>query len=66
MRMIFSVGVYAFAGAELTPRMLKSLTIIKEATMRNKNLIHPGEILQKEFLAPLGRGMQCRVDQGVH
>ena len=22
--------------------------------MRNRNLIHPGEILQEEFLAPLG------------
>ena len=46
-------------------RMLKSWTIIKEATMRNRNLIHPGEILQEEFLAPLGIS-QTRLALDLH
>ena len=46
-------------------RMLKSWTIIKEVTMRNRNLIHPGEILQEEFLAPLGIS-QTRLAMDLH
>ena len=33
--------------------------------MRNKNLIHPGEILQEEFLAPLGIS-QTRLALDLH
>ena len=47
------------------PRMLKSLTIIEETIMRNRNLIHPGEILQKEFLVPLGIS-QTRLALDLH
>lgn len=33
--------------------------------MRNRNLIHPGEILQEEFLAPLGIS-QTRLAMDLH
>ena len=33
--------------------------------MCNRNLIHPGEILQEEFLAPLGIS-QTRLAMGLH
>ena len=58
-------GAFASAGSERTPAMSKSWTIIEEKVMRTKNLIHPGEILQEEFLVPLGIS-QTRLALDLH
>ena len=58
-------GAFASAGEGRTPAMSKSWTIIEEKVMRTKNLIHPGEILQEEFLVPLGIS-QTRLALDLH
>ena len=45
--------------------MSKLWITIEEKLMRTRNLIHPGEILQEEFLAPLGIS-QTRLALDLH
>ena len=58
-------GAFASIGAGQTLAMSKLWTIIEEKVMRTKKLIHPGEILQEEFLVPLGIS-QTRLALDLH
>src|SRR5437016_6013047 len=50
-------GASAFTGAQLVPKMSRSSTTTEEHGMNPSPImtpIHPGEVLMKEYLEPLG------------
>jgi hypothetical protein len=58
-------GAFASLGPNEYPLMSKSSTAIKAMATPNRVTAHPGEVLNQEFLEPLGMSVNALAKEGA-